>query len=112
MTSQDRFDKFALMKSMLVSYAKLMGIPIRDGQAHRSYEEAVRLWREGKGIYYSKHRKSLAKDYWITTRQGNGITWKDPRYADLGIFWEFIGGTWGGNWKKKDVFHFEWRGKI
>lgn len=37
------------------------------------------------------------------------IRWSnDPRYEILGVFWESIGGTWGGHWKDPhDQYHFE-----
>jgi len=92
---------------MLEEYAELMNIPLRHATAHRTIEECQRLVKEGTGILNSKHRWSLAHDYWIITSSGKDIEWKCTGYAILGRFWKFLGGRWGGDWKKKDIFHFE-----
>lgn len=105
----EQYSKFNQMVELLFGYARLAGIPIRYGEAHRPYFVAEKYAKEGKGIIKSKHRWSLAVDIWITDSEiGNKILWKDDRYKTLGDFWKFIGGKWGGNFKKPyDPYHFE-----
>ena len=111
MTREEQYKKFQLMCRMLEEYAILLDIPIRHGEAHRPKVLAEEYARTGVGILESKHRYSLAKDYCITTNRGRGIDWAKEYKIDyflLGQFWEFIGGVWGGNFKKRyDPYHFE-----
>ena len=30
-------------------------------------------------------------------------------YLKLGLFWEKMGGTWGGRWYNRDIYHYEIR---
>ena len=102
------------MVSLLLGFAELKSIDIRIGEVHRPYFVAKKYAQEGKGILNSKHRYSLAADIWLTDPTGKKIIWDKSHYLyrELGEFWEAIGGTWGGSWKKPDVYHFELRGRI
>jgi hypothetical protein len=105
------------MTGLLEQYARLIGLPIRDGEAHRPAELCRIYAKRGTGIRNSKHKYSLARDYWIVIGDnGRRIDWARTResklkYEALGKFWEFIGGTWGGRFKRYDPFHFEYPGR-
>lgn len=113
-TRRDQYWEFRAMIHLLEQYAALLRIPLRDGECHRPADQCERMAKAGKGIVDSKHRYSLAKDEWIISgRTGKDIEWAvtaeiQAKYLLLGTFWEFIGGIWGGHFKKRyDPYHFE-----
>jgi len=53
-----------------------------------------------KGFHY----KQLAEDYNLFL---NGVWLKETEdHRELGEFWEFMGGTWGGDFDKPDGNHY------
>jgi len=52
-----------------------------------------------------KHPLGLAADI-VIIKDGQFST-NIEDYRPLGEFWEQMGHTWGGNWKWRDIFHFE-----
>lgn len=119
MTRREQLDRFILCQGMLFDYARLRGIPTRQGDAFRTQAQAEANAAAGTGIANSEHRYSLAVDIWIDP------TGKDPiytpaqlsahpevvaQYLDLGRFWEFLGETWGGRFARQDLCHFEIKG--
>ena len=57
-------------------------------------------------IKNSFHYKGLAKD--INLFIGGKYILKTEGHLQLGIYWESIGGTWGGRFRKKDGNHYSW----
>ena len=109
MTRPKQYKKFLSMVEKLLTFAIINGYAIRLGEAHRPKFVAERYSKQGKGIIRSKHRWSLAIDIWVYDKKtGKRILWKSPVYEKLGLFWEHMGGTWGGRWKRKDNPHFEY----
>ena len=119
MTRREQLDRFLLCQELLFGYARLQGIPIRQGDAYRTPAQAAANAAAGTGIANSEHRYSLAIDIWIDP------TGRDPiyspkqlllhpevvaQYYDLGRFWELLGETWGGRFQRKDFCHFEIKG--
>ena len=104
----NQYERFLLMLCQLFLYSIRNKIPIRQGEAHRPFFVAQKYVVDGTGILNSKHRYSLAQDIWITDAGGKKILWKHPDYKKLGLYWESMGGTWGGRFKRKDVYHFEY----
>lgn len=77
------------MIGMLIAYATLLGYELTFGDS----------WSKPK---YKSHRrgsfhfKRLAQDFNLFK---NGVWLKSTKaHEPLGIFWESIGGTWGGRW--------------
>ena len=103
---------------MLSVYAMIKDIhfihPL-DGYS-RTAEEQFALFKAGRSKCdgYKKesmHQLDRARDIVIVDDKGNPINdyGDHPDYAVLGKFWEDIGGTYGGFWKKfPDIFHFEY----
>ena len=55
----------------------------------------------------SKHLKGLAVDFALL-KEGKFIK-NHIVYTLMGMYWESIGGTWGGRWRTlKDYYHFEY----
>ena len=54
----------------------------------------------------SKHLSGLAVDFMIIEK--GQTVFESAIYGMMGTYWEDMGGIWGGNWKKRDVFHFEY----
>ena len=57
-------------------------------------------------IKNSLHFKGLAKDINLF-KDGIFLT-KTDDHLPLGIYWESIGGTWGGRFRKSDGDHYSW----
>ena len=113
MTRAEQYVKFLSMVIELLKFCRNNEVPVRLGEAHRPAFVAEKYAAEGIGIIKSKHRYSLAIDIWIYCKGGMDIDWKDPRYEIMGKFWEGMGGTWGGNFKKlRDLYHFELADKV
>lgn len=114
MTRADSYAEFLDCLIGLLSFARAMDIPIRLGEAHRPwwvaeiYAKGDRKLgiKAGTGIIKSRHRYSFAVDLWIINNRGDPL-WKDERYIILGEFWEQLGHVWGGRWKRRDIYHFE-----
>ena len=120
MTRSDQNIKFLRSLIALLNFAIEQGIPIRGGEWQRPdlltriystgidiVNRGLKLFSPVVGIQASKHIPSLAVDLWITDDTGKKILWADPRYEALGRFWESLGGTWGGRFKKPDIYHME-----
>lgn len=90
--------RFARMVAQLIEHANAHGYEVTLGDAYRDPRVfgAVGV-RQGYGESKSAHKLRLAIDLNL---------FKDGRYltatADhepLGLWWEQIGGTWGGRWQ-------------
>ena len=58
----------------------------------------------GAGIAHSLHTDRLAVDFNLIL---NGVYQTDTKaYEPLGIYWESLGGSWGGRFSKPDGNHF------
>jgi len=110
--------KFNHKWGLLSTYAAIKDIYFihpRDGYS-RTPEEQNALFNAGKSKCdgykkVSMHQLDRARDIAIIDDKGNVVNnyGDHPNYAVLGKFWEDIGGTYGGFWKKfRDIFHFEY----
>jgi len=95
MTLRQKQSKFAHMAALLILFAYENGYELTLGDA----------WAHDGHIDGSFHYKRLAIDLNL---------FKDSRYLTstkshepLGIFWESIGGSWGGRWG--DGNHYSYR---
>lgn len=86
MTLRQRQSKFVRMVALLISYATELGYELTFGDA----------WAKMGHKPGSFHYKRLAIDL---------NAFKDGRWLEdtkdhepLGLFWESLGGTWGGRW--------------
>jgi len=87
MSLRKRQSKFARMVPLLILYAYALGyeITLGDAYAHDGHKRG------------SFHYMRLAIDLNLF-KEGKYLV-KTEDHEPLGLFWESIGGTWGGRWE-------------
>lgn len=101
--------RFIRMLTALVNYADQMGYELTQGDAFRDPrlhgEMGVKM---GYGHKNSCHKLRLAQDYNLFL----GGKWLDKTadFEPLGLFWESIGGAWGGRFADGNHFSLEHEG--
>lgn len=102
----ERQIKFAELLGLLLGYAKLNDIRLKIACLYRTPEEQKKMVDEGKSkTMNSKHLTGTAVD--IVIFKNGQPNWDTEAYRPLGIYWESLGGIWGGSWKFKDSVHFQ-----
>jgi len=96
LTLRQKQSKFAKMVPLLVLYAYELGYEITYGDT----------WAKSGHIKGSFHYKRLAIDLNLF-KNGKYLT-STKAHEPLGIFWESIGGTWGGRFNRKDGNHYSY----
>jgi hypothetical protein len=92
------------MVAQLIIWAYAQGYKITLGQTYRSPDVVKFLVEQGLGIKNTLHAKRLAIDLNLFV---NGVYMTDTEaYLPLGEYWESLGGTWGGRFRKPDGNHF------
>jgi len=89
--------KFVLMVARLINFATENGYELSFGDAYRDPRtNGGQGEKKGYSAARSAHKNRLAVDFNL---------FKDGRFLQstkdhepLGLFWESIGGTWGGRW--------------
>jgi len=96
MTLREKQSKFVIMVARLIYYAYASGYELTFGDAY-----AKSGHRKG-----SFHYKRLAIDLNLFL---NGIYQRSTGdHFNLGLYWESLGGTWGGRFKKPDGNHYSY----
>ena len=97
--------KFVSMVGRLIAWTYLQpGHALTFGEAYRTPEQAALNAKSGAGIAHSLHTDRLAVDFNLIL---NGVYQTDTKaYEPLGIYWESLGGSWGGRFSKPDGNHF------
>ncbi len=81
---------------------------LRTAEQHQEDLASGHSW-----VVYSKHESGLAIDicpYSIWNEHGEDkLQWdaSDPIWQQIGPIGKKLGLTWGGDWKQKDMGHFE-----
>jgi hypothetical protein len=97
LTLRQKQSKFAVMISLLIQYATALGYEVTFCPEHE------------KHIKDSLHYQALAKDINLFR---NGVYLKETRdHLPLGVFWESIGGTWGGRFNDGNHYSLAHGGK-
>ena len=90
---------FVIMVMELIRYARLLNYGLTFGDAWSKPEYNAHKKN-------SKHYDRLAVDFNLFI---NGVWRKDTEsHKPLGIFWENLGGKWGGRFKNPDGNHYEY----
>lgn len=92
------------MVGILIKWAYDNGYQLTLGEAYRTAEQAALNASKGSGISNSLHTIRLAIDLNLF-KQGVYQT-DSAAYEPLGVFWESLGGSWGGRFRKPDGNHF------
>lgn len=110
MTLGERQRQFPPMLAKLIQFAYGAGYELTLGEAHRTAEQASWDAQQGKGIARSLHIIRLAIDLNLFKDKVYLVDTED--YRPLGEYWESLGGSWGGRFKKPDGNHFSltWQG--
>src|SRR3990167_523642 len=85
---------FTRMVADLIIWAYQNGYELTWGETYRTPQQAAKNAIEGKGISNSLHCDRLAVDFNLF-KDGVFLT-ETKHHEPLGLYWESIGGTWGG----------------
>lgn len=94
MTLRQKQSKFAKMIPLLILFAYEKGYEITLGDA----------WARTGHCKGSFHYKRLAQD--LNLFKNGRYLRSTKSHEPLGLFWESIGGTWGGRFSRKDGNHY------
>lgn len=93
-TLSQKQQRFTKMIGQLIAWAYANGYGLTFAEAYRTPEQAALNAKKGSGISNSLHTKRLAVDFNLFK---NGVFLQNTEdHKPLGIYWESIGGTWGG----------------
>ena len=100
-------EKFAVMQARLVLKAHEMGYQVRLGDAFRDPRVHGDVGeKRGYGNANSCHKLRLAIDLNLF-KDGKFLS-KTEDHEPLGIWWESIGGTWGGRFQDGGHYSLPW----
>jgi hypothetical protein len=86
------------MVALLILHAEQLGYELTFGDAYRDPRAIYGKWK-------SLHRKRLAVDFNLF-KDGVYLTQTED-YEPLGLYWESIGGSWGGRFNDGNHFSLE-----
>ena len=110
MTLLERQVKFAVMVAELILWAYQQKYDLTFGRAYDPPELQEWYVKQGTGNKSSLLPLRLAVDLNLSK---NGIYLTELKdYEPLGVFFESLGGSWGGRFKRPDADHFSlsWNG--
>lgn len=96
--------KFTVMIGQLIQFATNNGYGLTFSEAYRTPEQAALNAKKGSGIANSLHTQRLAVDFNLFI--GGVYQTDSAAYRPLGEYWESLGGSWGGRFKRPDGNHF------
>lgn len=100
-TVRQKQSRFVRMVALLILHAQHLGYELTFGDAYR--DPRVRY-----GLRNSLHRSRLAIDLNLF-RDGRWLSSTDS-HKPLGLYWESIGGAWGGRFGDGNHYSLEHRG--
>lgn len=98
MTLRQKQSKFVHMVALLILHAEQLGYEVTFGDAYRDP-------RTKHGSKNSNHRIRLAIDLNLF-KDGTYLS-STESHEPLGLYWESIGGTWGGRFKDSNHYSLE-----
>lgn len=108
-TLRQKQSRFASMVALLINKAFEMGYEVTLGEAYRSEWEAARLAKEGLGIKRSLHCDRLAVD--LNLFKDGVYLATTEAHRPLGLWWESIGGAWGGRFNDGNHYSLAHEGR-
>jgi len=102
MTLREKQSKFAEMIWELLGEVRRRGWEVTLDEFYRPPETAALYAKQGRGSVKSLHTLKLAAD--INLFIGGKYQQSTKAYEPLGVFWEGLGGAWGGRFN--DARHF------
>lgn len=101
MSLRKKQSRFVVMIGQLIVYAESLGYELTFGDAYRDP-------RVGYGHKNSLHRNRLAVDFNLF-KDGKWLS-KTSDHKPLGLYWESIGGAWGGRFKDGNHYSLKHNG--
>jgi hypothetical protein len=98
---------FTLMVAALIAKAYELGYELSVGDAYRDPRTYGKFGEKKRGSYSaarSYHKQRLAIDLNLF-KNGKYLT-STESHAQLGEYWESLGGTWGGRWNDGNHYSF------
>lgn len=106
MTLGDKQRRFVLMTAHLIAYAYANGYELTTGDGYRDPRVFGLMGeRKGYGESRSAHKHRLAHD-WNLFKDGKFLT-RTEDHLPLGLFWESMGGAWGGRFDDGNHYSLE-----
>lgn len=109
MTLSEKQRLFTKMVGQLITWAYANGYELTFGEAYRTPEQANLNEKRGRGIAGSLHCTRLAID--LNLFIDGEYTTATEAYTPLGVYWELLGGTWGGRFSDGNHFSLEYNGR-
>jgi len=112
----DKQFEFTRMVAKLISYAYQKGYKLTFGDAYRD-PRVFGIMGENKpysyGHTYSCHKIRLAVDFNLFVKKGKRWIYSTDSndYIPLGLYWESMGGSWGGRFQDSNHFSIEHDGR-
>jgi hypothetical protein len=108
MTNTERRVKFFEMIARLSIYAQTKGLALMPfGFFRTAAAQIINLIKGTSSIKRSFHQDWLAIDF-VIIKNGEAQWERSADYEDLGLYWESMGGIWGGRWNTiNDIYHFQ-----
>lgn len=108
MTLREKQSKFVKMVAKLIDFAYAQGYELTFGETYRTPEQAALNAKTGKGIAKSLHTLRLAIDLNLF-KDGEYLT-SSSAHLPLGLYWESLGGSWGGRFNDGNHYSLEHNG--
>lgn len=108
-TLRQKQSRFVLMVAGLIEHAYSLGYEMTFGEAYRTPEQCALNAQKGTGTANSLHKDRLAID--VNLFLGGKWLDKTADHEPLGIWWESIGGSWGGRFKDGNHYSLEHEGR-
>jgi hypothetical protein len=109
MTLSEKQRKFTQMVGQLIAWAYAQGYELTFGEAFRTPQQAKLNAAKGSGIANSLHCDRLAVDFNLFV-DGKYQT-STEAYEPLGLYWESLGGAWGGRFNDGNHFSLAHNGR-
>lgn len=93
----------------LILWAYANGYELTFGEAFRTPEQCELNVKNNKGIQNSLHKDRLAVDFNLF--KGGVFLTSNKDHEPLGLYWESIGGTWGGRFGDGNHYSFAHEGR-
>jgi len=109
MSLRKKQSEFAVMVARLISHADEAGYEVTLGDAYRDPRtHGEQGDKKGYGRSVSAHKQRLAID--LNLFKEGAYLQATADHEPLGLFWESIGGTWGGRFNDGNHYSLEMYG--
>lgn len=97
------------MIARLSIYSQTKGIALMPFGFYRTAaQQIINRIKGTSSVKRSFHQDWLAIDF-VIIKEGAAQWERSAEYEDLGLYWESMGGIWGGRWNTiNDIYHFQY----